>query len=106
MAESILMETDRDRDGDGGEKEKREERDAAAAVVAQEDQDEEILKKRISRHPLFRLLIENHLNCLKVYLSISSHQLFCSSFFLVKLVQCQEEVSVSDYGMLHPLELY
>ncbi|KAA8544420.1 hypothetical protein F0562_022432 [Nyssa sinensis] len=30
------------------------------------EEDEEMLKKRISAHPLYGLLIEKHLNCLKV----------------------------------------
>ncbi|KAL5760861.1 hypothetical protein ACOSP7_019366 [Xanthoceras sorbifolium] len=31
-----------------------------------DEEDEEILKRRISSHPLYGLLIETHLNCLKV----------------------------------------
>ena len=36
----------------------------------QEDYDEkdEILKRRISSHPLYQLLVEAHLECLKVYI--------------------------------------
>lgn len=33
----------------------------------EEDDGEEILKRRISSHPLYGQLIETHLNCLKVY---------------------------------------
>ena len=57
----------------GGEKEKRS---------PTPEEDEEILKKRISGHPLFGLLIENHLGCLKVslfhFISSTVHPL---SFF-------------------------
>lgn len=31
-----------------------------------EEEEEEILKKRISSHPLYGLLLHSHLNCLKV----------------------------------------
>ncbi|XAR63689.1 hypothetical protein NMG60_11023718 [Bertholletia excelsa] len=31
-----------------------------------EDEDEETLKKRISSHPMYGLLVKTHLNCLKV----------------------------------------
>ncbi|XP_022726053.1 homeobox protein knotted-1-like 2 [Durio zibethinus] len=32
----------------------------------EEEDEEELLKTRISSHPLYRRLVENHLNCLKV----------------------------------------
>ncbi|KAH1075582.1 hypothetical protein J1N35_027910 [Gossypium stocksii] len=32
----------------------------------EEDDDDELLKTRISSHPLYERLVENHLNCLKV----------------------------------------
>ncbi|RVW89198.1 hypothetical protein VitviT2T_000496 [Vitis vinifera] len=47
-----------------GEKEKISPGFVGESAGAQEN--EEILRKRISGHPLFGLLIENHLNCLKV----------------------------------------
>ena len=80
----------------GGEKEKRS---------PTPEEDEEILKKRISGHPLFGLLIENHLGCLKVSLFhfISIFKYCSSSFFflffpfVVKLIPSQgEKVSVHE----------
>lgn len=50
---------------DCGEKEKSSPARLEREIAAQED--EEILRKRILDHPLFGLLIENHLNCLKVF---------------------------------------
>ena len=62
-----------------GEKEKISPGFVGESAGAQEN--EEILRKRISGHPLFGLLIENHLNCLKVSLSdfncLSSFFFFC-----------------------------
>ncbi|KAK4283374.1 hypothetical protein QN277_000329 [Acacia crassicarpa] len=37
-----------------------------------EEKDNEILKSRVSNHPLFDLLVEQHLNCLKVAGDISN----------------------------------
>lgn len=47
----------------------------------EEEEDIETLKKRIKGHALFRLLIERHLDCLKVrlYIYIS----YLSPFFLI-----------------------
>lgn len=36
--------------------------------IEDDGDDDEILKTRISSHPLFGRLVENHLNCLKVLL--------------------------------------
>lgn len=50
-----------------------------------EEENNEILKRRISNHPLYGLLVEAHLDCLKViysYLSLSLF-LFLSSPFLL-----------------------
>ncbi|KAL5827810.1 hypothetical protein ACOSQ3_019661 [Xanthoceras sorbifolium] len=46
-----------------------------------DEEDEEILKRRISSHPLYGLLIETHLNCLK--------EAYCIT--LNKLKQAMEE---------------
>ncbi|CAB4265252.1 unnamed protein product [Prunus armeniaca] len=35
-------------------------------VVGEEELEQEVLKRRISGHPLYGLLMENHINCLKV----------------------------------------
>ncbi|XP_020409933.1 homeobox protein knotted-1-like 2 isoform X2 [Prunus persica] len=35
-------------------------------VVGEEELEQEVLKRRISGHPLYELLMENHINCLKV----------------------------------------
>ena len=51
----------------GSYKEKEEEREEN-----QDDDHEENLKTRISGHPLYGLLVETHLDCLKVtYISLS-----------------------------------
>lgn len=36
-------------------------------VVGEEELEQEVLKRRISGHPLYELLMENHINCLKVF---------------------------------------
>lgn len=58
-------------------------------VADVEEEDVETLKRRISSHPLYGLLIQTHLNCLKV--SIYMHlpidhfymQYFCSVFHMM-----------------------
>ncbi|XWS60827.1 hypothetical protein CRYUN_Cryun07bG0070800 [Craigia yunnanensis] len=52
------METKRDITGDHHKEEEEEEDD--------DDDEDEVLKTRISSHPLYGRLVENHLNCLKV----------------------------------------
>lgn len=47
-----------------------------------EETEEEILKKRILSHPLYKLLLHSHLNCLKV-ISIS---LSASLYILLKMI--------------------
>ena len=47
-----------------------------------EEENNEILKRRISSHPLYGLLVEAHLECLKVFsLSPSHSSSFCSIFY-------------------------
>ena len=46
-------------------------------------EEDEILKKRISSHPLYGLLLQSHLSCLKVQFSISI-SLFLNYFALLK----------------------
>lgn len=46
----------------------------------EEEDDDELLKTRISAHPLYGRLVENHLNCLKVLLSPSTYVSLCVSF--------------------------
>ncbi|KAI9080062.1 hypothetical protein K1719_037995 [Acacia pycnantha] len=47
------------------------EKDEEEEVDNIEEKDNEILKSRISNHPIFDLLVEQHLNCLKVAGDIS-----------------------------------
>lgn len=49
--------------------------------VAEEEEEEVILKKSISSHALFGLLIQTHLNCLTVRISLLT-DLFFSFLFL------------------------
>lgn len=53
-----------------------------------EKQSEEVLKKMIKSHPLYGLLIESHLNCLKVTVCVCIYifvflLLSCMSFFWI-----------------------
>lgn len=66
------------RSRNGGKENEREK------VRKEGDDDHEVLKKMISSHPLYGLLIESHFNCLKVSSILSSFLHYCiiHSFFL------------------------
>ena len=55
----------------------------------EEEENNEILKRRISNHPLYGLLVEAHLDCLKVFkLSLLFPFHFLPSFLLLFTVSC------------------
>lgn len=45
--------------------------------VGKESENEEVLKKIIASHPLFEVLIESHINCLKVINFIFFKEINC-----------------------------
>lgn len=69
------------------DEEEQEEQSGVHEHVDHVEENSDILKRRISNHPLYEFLVEAHLDCLKVYnLSLSlSLFLFLSSMLLLTI---------------------
>lgn len=46
----------------------RSTREKGKGDIVEEEEEEQVLKRRIAGHPLYGLLLENHTDCLKVYI--------------------------------------
>ena len=85
------------------EEEEEEDDDDDNEEEEEEEENNEILKRRISNHPLYGLLVEAHLDCLKVLICF-----FFSPFisFLPSSIYCfQPQFTLLIYLQMHWIQL-